>query len=38
MSALLRHLIVLPVVVPLLAGTLMFFIAEQQTHAVNAVA
>ena len=38
MSALLRHLIVLPVVVPLLAGTLMFFIAEQRRHARVAIA
>ena len=28
MNALLRHLVVLPIVVPLLAGTLMFFLAE----------
>ena len=28
MNALLRHIVVLPVVLPLLAGTLMFFVAE----------
>ena len=28
MNALLRHLVVLPIIVPLLAGTLMFFVAE----------
>ncbi len=30
MNALLRHLVILPVVVPLLAGTLMFFLAESR--------
>ncbi len=33
MNALLRHLVVLPVVVPLLAGTLMFFLAESRRTA-----
>ena len=28
MNALLRHIVVLPIIVPLLAGTLMFFVAE----------
>lgn len=30
MNALLRHIVVLPVIIPLLAGTLMFFIAESR--------
>jgi multicomponent K+:H+ antiporter subunit D len=33
MNALLRHLVVLPIVVPLLAGTLMFFLAESRRTA-----
>ncbi len=38
MSALLRHLIVLPILAPLLAGTLMFFLAEARRTARIAVA
>jgi len=38
MSALLRHLVVLPIVVPLLAGTLMFFLAESRRTARVALA
>lgn len=30
MNALLRHIIVLPIILPLLAGTLMFFVAESR--------
>ena len=33
MNALLRHLVVLPIVVPLVAGTLMFFLAETRRTA-----
>jgi multicomponent K+:H+ antiporter subunit D len=33
MNALLRHLVVLPIIVPLLAGTLMFFLAESRRTA-----
>ena len=35
MNALLRHLVVLPIIVPLLAGTLMFFLAEARRTAAR---
>jgi len=38
MNALLRHLVVLPIIVPLLAGTLMFFLAEARRRARVALA
>jgi multicomponent K+:H+ antiporter subunit D len=38
MNALLRHLVVLPIIVPLLAGTLMFFLAEARRTARVTVA
>ena len=38
MNELLRHLVVLPVIVPLLAGTLMFFLAEARRTARIALA
>jgi multicomponent K+:H+ antiporter subunit D len=38
MNALLRHLVVLPIVVPLLAGTLMFFVAEARRRLRIALA
>ena len=38
MNALLRHIVVLPIVVPLVAGTLMFFVAESRRRARIALA
>jgi len=38
MNAVLRHIVVLPVVVPLVAGTLMFFVAESRRTARVALA
>jgi multicomponent K+:H+ antiporter subunit D len=38
MNALLRHIVVLPIIVPLLAGTLMFFVAEARRTLRVAIA
>ena len=38
MNAILRHLVVLPVVVPLVAGAVMFFLAEARRTARVALA
>lgn len=38
MNAILRHLVVLPVVVPLIAGTVMFFLAEARRTARVSIA
>jgi multicomponent K+:H+ antiporter subunit D len=38
MNALLRHIVVLPIVVPLIAGTLMFFVAEARRNTRIALA